>query len=357
VKRREYIDWLRGIAVVSMIEWHVIDAWSLREGRDGAVWTLIRMIGGLAAPLFLFLAGVAVPMAIAAYERRGRSHAQAAWDVQKRGWQVFLIAHLFRVQSFLLNPNGKWWSLFKPDILNILGLGLVGTSFLTGRATSRSRRIWFLLVPALAILALTPFSRGWWWPTLLPPRLEAYIRPVGNFGVFTLFPWVAYVPIGAFIGSLIAEAKSEQDEVRLLKALAVAGAIFVIPGTAASWIGPVAKAWSWVGHSIVVLNTSAYMMLGLAASWWLVKHQPQRAVAPLLLLGRTSLFVYWVHVEIAYGVVSYPLHSALTLPWSIFGFVAVLGVMCLAAGWWASRPGGPWIPDRLRAADPLGHHS
>jgi len=357
MNRRAYIDWLRGIAVLSMIEWHVIDAWSIRDGRDGAVWTIIRMVGGFAAPLFLFLAGVAVPMAIAAYERRGRTRPQAAWAVQKRGWQVFLIAHLFRVQSFLLNPNGRWWGLFKPDILNILGLGLAGTSFLSGRATSPSRRIWFLLVPALAILVLTPFSRGWWWPTLLAPRLEAYIRPAANLGVFSLFPWVAYVPIGAFIGSLIAEAKTELDEVRLLKTLAIIGAFVVIPGTAASWIGPVEKAWSWLGHPIVVLNTSAYMVLGLAASWWLVKRQPERAVAPLLLLGRTSLFVYWVHVEIAYGVVSYPLHSALTLPWAVFGFLAVLGFMYFAASWWASRPGGPWIPERLRAEGPLGHSS
>ena len=69
--RRSYIDWLRGIAVVSMIEWHVFDAWTLHSARDNAAWPVIKVVGGFAAPLFLFLAGVAVPMAIAAYERRG----------------------------------------------------------------------------------------------------------------------------------------------------------------------------------------------------------------------------------------------------------------------------------------------
>jgi len=45
-----------------------------------------------------------------------------------------------------------------------------------------------------------------------------------------------------------------------------------------------------------------------------------------------------VHVEIAYGVVSYPLHYALPLAWSAVGFVAVLLVMHRAASWWAGRP-------------------
>ena len=61
----------------------------------------------MAAPLFLFLAGVSVPFAIGAHVGRGADRRRAAWLVQRRGWQVFGLAHLFRLQSFLLNPNGR----------------------------------------------------------------------------------------------------------------------------------------------------------------------------------------------------------------------------------------------------------
>jgi hypothetical protein len=37
--------------------------------------------------------------------------------------------------------------------------------------------------------------------------------------------------------------------------------------------------------------------------------------------GRASLFVYWIHVEMAYGVLSYPLHRRLSLEQAIVGFV------------------------------------
>lgn len=345
--RRSYIDWLRGVAVVSMIEWHVFDAWTLHSARDNAAWPVIKVVGGFAAPLFLFLAGVAVPMAITAYERRGLTRQQAAWKVQTRGWQVFFLAHLFRFQSFLFNPNAKWSGLLKPDILNILGLGLAGTSFLMGRATTAAKRRAWLLLPALAIVALTPLSRLWWWPTLLHPRLEAYIRP-SNFGVFPLFPWIAYVPLGAYIGALLLDAGTDEAERKTLVRLFTAGAAATAVGTAVSLTAPLVGVAVWTDHAAVFAIKSGCMMMALGAARWLTSLQPASVLEPMLLLGRTSLFVYWVHVEIAYGVVSYPLHYALPLAWSAAGFGVVLLVMYRAAGWWANRPKTVWIPKQLR---------
>lgn len=347
--RRAYVDWLRGIAVLSMIEWHVIDAWSIQHSRDGVAWAVIRTVGGFAAPLFLFLAGLAVPFAIRARQSRGADAAQAAWLVQKRGWQIFGLAHLFRFQSFLFNPNARWPGLLKPDILNILGLGLAGTAWLVARATTAKRRLWWLLLPTVAVIALTPLSRHWWWPTLLHPRLESYIRPVGNLGVFSLFPWVAFVPAGAFIGALLAEARGDADERRLLRQLAMFGAAAVTTGVWANWLGPVAHVEFWTAHASVFLIKTGAMMIALGVSWWCVGAQPVGVVEPVLLFGRVSLFVYWVHVELAYGVISYPLHYALPLAWSVPAFVLVTCVMYIAAGWWAKRPAGPWIPRELAA--------
>ena len=74
--------------------------------------------------------------------------------------------------------------------------------------------------------------------------------------------------------------------------------------------------------------------------------------APLesaLLFGQTSLFVYWVHVEIAYGVFSYPIQHLLPLPWSLAAFVALTLLMLGAAVLWSRRGRGDWIPRHLVA--------
>ena len=341
--RRVYIDWLRGVAVLCMIEWHVLDAWSLRAGRDTPAWMVVQTIGGFAAPLFLFLAGVAVPLAIAAHERRGATVRDAAWSLQKRGWQVFGIAILFKLQSFLLNPNAEWLYLFKPDILNILGLGLAATAWGSGRVLGSKRRYWWLLAAAVTVVILTPLSKSWWWPTLLPPRLEAYIRPVGTLGVFSLFPWLAYVPFGGFIGALLKDAQDDaRERALLLKIAAVAGAVVVAGVAARAWLLPYPD----------VLRTSitaAAMAAALLVSRWVVGVQPAILTAPAVLMGQTSLFVYLVHIELAYGVWSLPLHSALPLPWSLAGFAAMVVAMYYAARWWKARPAKTsWIPERLQ---------
>jgi hypothetical protein len=44
------------------------------------------------------------------------------------------------------------------------------------------------------------------------------------------------------------------------------------------------------------------------------------AWSPMLEFGRSSLFVYWIHVELAYGIFSYPLHRKLPVWWSLVAF-------------------------------------
>jgi uncharacterized membrane protein len=353
--RRAYVDWLRGVAVISMIEWHVLDAWTSTAVRGSTIWLTIQIIGGFAAPLFLFLAGVAVPFAIQAQISKGADPRRAAWLVQRRGWQVFGIAHLFRLQSFLFNPNGKWSGILRPDILNILGLGLAGTSWLVGRGGAPRRRFWWLIAPAVAIVVLTPMAPHWWWPTLLAhihPRLEAYIRPVNGLGVFTLFPWVAFVPFGAFIGLLMAESADDAAAARLHRWFAIAGIIVAAIGFGIGTI-EVPRIAFWTKPWSMFLAQAGLMTAALSGARAFMKLSTSGALAamaaPIIRFGRTSLFVYWVHVELAYGFLSYPLHYALPLPWSMAGLGVMFVVMYYAAGWWESRPERPWIPDQLRA--------
>ena len=88
--------------------------------------------------------------------------------------------------------------------------------------------------------------------------------------------------------------------------------------------------------------------MALGVAWLIVRAQPAALAEPVLVLGRTSLFVYFAHVELAYGVFSYPLHGALPVRWSFTGFVLVTIAMHFAGRWWDKRPPAPWIPAELR---------
>src|SRR5690606_22252685 len=194
------IDWLRGVAVTCMVIWHVTDAWHTPADRDSAGFAAVIFVGGWAAPMFVFLAGLSLVLAAGKHLERGASRVEAASRLRRRGWQIFILAHVFRLQSFLLDPYATWDSIFKADILNVLGLGIVAAGWAWQRADSGTRRVLFLLVPALVIgLVLTPWAPLWQWPSHLPARLEGYVRISGDNAVFSLFPAVGYVLAGAFV--------------------------------------------------------------------------------------------------------------------------------------------------------------
>ena len=61
------------------------------------------VLGGFGAPLFLFLAGVAIVLSAESKYRRTADFAGSWRAAQKRGWQSSRLAFLFRLQSYVLS--------------------------------------------------------------------------------------------------------------------------------------------------------------------------------------------------------------------------------------------------------------
>jgi uncharacterized membrane protein len=345
------IDWLRGVAVACMVLWHVTDSWHTAAGRDTAGFGAVVFFGGWAAPMFVFLAGLSLTLAAGRHLEEGASRAEAARRLRRRGWQIFLFAHLFRLQSFLLDSHARWDSLFKADILNVLGLGIVVAGWAWQRADTGGRRLLYLLAPALVVgLVLTPWAPLWAWPGHLPDRLEGYVRVSGDNAVFSLFPAVGYVFAGAYVGGG-----------RLMKDLRTAnvgglfstGGMLVVgpflwgwlplPAPVDEWTGAFAVATFRVGVMLILLGLASRMLRDGIGPW-----------QPVVTLGQASLFAYWIHVEPVYGVFSRPLHGALGLGGALAGFAAVLVTTWAFSVWWLKAgPGRPWIPVHMVAPGPF----
>ena len=76
------------------------------------------------------------------------------------------------------------------------------------------------------------------------------------------------------------------------------------------------------------------MIAGVAAAYvWEQRPGAGTRWSPLQTLGRSSLFVYWIHVELVYGLISLPLHHAFSLPgaWLALAAFSALMVACAAA--------------------------
>ncbi|MGH9145082.1 MAG: heparan-alpha-glucosaminide N-acetyltransferase domain-containing protein, partial [Vicinamibacterales bacterium] len=161
--RRNYLDWMRGLAVLIMIEAHVVDAWTRAADRTGVGFRNAIILGGFGAPLFLFLAGVAVVLGAASRQRRLGSAELAAAATRRRGWEIFGLAFLFRLQAYVLSPGATLRGILKVDILNNMGPSIVAAATIWQYAGTRLNRGFAFAAVTIVLGMATPLVRvgGW----------------------------------------------------------------------------------------------------------------------------------------------------------------------------------------------------
>lgn len=310
-----------------MVMAHVTDAWTREADRHDDRFFLTVFVNGLAAPAFLLLAGVALAMAAESRARR-MGEVEAARSVHIRGWQVFGLALLFRLQAQLLGW-GALVNLLKVDILNVMGLAMVGAAWIWRFAGSRTARVWIYALATAAFTMLTPVVREAAWIGVLPDPIEAYLRPQPNRSTFTLFPWAGFLMAGALAGELLEAARTPSQERVMHLGLAIAALVGVAGGYAASFLPTIyanSTFWSssptffFIRLGIVVATIPLAWLIGLA---W----------GPLVTMGRSSLFVYWIHVEMVYGGPALPLKRY--LPWeaAMLATAALVGLLYAIVLW------------------------
>jgi uncharacterized membrane protein len=348
-KRIAYIDWVRGFACVMMFQTHCYDSWLGGEAREGRFIKLSQLGGTLPAPLFLFLAGVSCALVTDKLRRKGVGADEIARKTILRGVQVFLLAMLFRVQEFLLGlPHAPWTDLLRVDILNVIGLSLVMAALacriaaVGGRHDVRSLRrksIGISVAVATAIAVITPQLWTTWQPHWRAWWLESYINGVHTFGtpqpwLFPLFPWAAFTFAGLVAGFLL-----QSDWVRRKESLAMilAGAGGVALIALGIWFDArplqlyaVHDFWH-TSPNFFLVRTGVVMVILFAGHAWCRWGAGQWGFSPLIELGKSSLLVYWVHIEFVYGGLSILPKRGVGIAAATGGLLAIFITMTMLA--------------------------
>jgi uncharacterized membrane protein len=187
-------DWLRGLAVLLMIQCHALVL--LKPPlRMSAFYRWLDFVDGLVAPAFIFAAG----FSLALVQVRGATGGARATRVMKtlrRISEVLLVASLLNSMWFPVRQEPKW--LLRIDILHCIGLALlVALPLLALLATRPNLLRWVCLALAIVVFALAP---------LVEPVRGPWARLLNHHtgSVFPLFPWAGYVYLGASVGVVAA---------------------------------------------------------------------------------------------------------------------------------------------------------
>ena len=345
-----------------MVGAHVNDAWTRLDDRGRTLYMYTVFIAGLAAPLFLFLAGLTIAMAASARAEKV-GHRAASQQALKRGLQIFALAFLFRLQSQLLGW-GAFINFLKVDILNVMGIAMIAAAVLWSLSSHRVIRIVLFAIATGVVAMTTPLVREAGILAALPDAIEAYIRPLAGRTTFALFPWAAFVFAGAIAGELVFAAKSDARERLMQAGLLVSGLGAIVVAYAASFrpsIYPVANFWTSSPTFFFIRLGICTAMVPIARAvdvfhafarrtYSLAPDVPGRVIATL---GRSSLFVYWIHVEMAYGGLARPLKRALPLEISLIATVALLALLYKIVQWKDRKMAGRELTGAWRLFAPV----
>ncbi len=326
-----------------MVLAHVVDAWTRDPDRDRTAFYWATFLGGLAAPAFLFLAGLGSALSGASQQARGVPRHEVRAVLVRRGLGIFGLAFAFRLQAFLLGL-GSPIDLLKVDVLNVMGPSLMLAALLWGVVDGARGRMGLAALATVALAMVAPLARTGGWVDALPVPLQWYVRPTPGHTNFTLLPWAAFVCAGLGVGTALGVARDPRSERRLhltLAVMGVAGAAVAYWASLQPTIYPPGRSTFW-GAS----PTFFFVRLGLVTAllplcWSARAVMPARLGAGLAALGAASLFVYWVHVELVYGGVAVLVKRRIPFELALVGTGVVCYGMARLVPWaraWVQTP-------------------
>jgi uncharacterized membrane protein len=351
--RLDAIDWLRGLAVVLMIQTHLYDAWVKPAAKASYAYGLTRFWGGVPARLFLLLVGVSMAIKFEAQIAKKVDAATMRRGAMKRGLEIFLLAYLFRLQELTLSLfGGQFIDLFRIDILNCIGASMIVIAPIVTPRNGRPRILAALLAAAV-VVALGPIIGPAHFPGWLPRPLTSYLGGERPMAWFPLFPFAAWPLVGVAVGHYWVRASRRGERSQALAYLlsAIAGMAMIYGVNLIRKINP--HIIHYPSDLVQQMGPGSFVyrlgMLGpMALLGYVVTRVVGRRFSVMRQLGRTSLLVYWIHVDLCYGLVSGRLHGRLSMAWATVGFVLMTALM-LAVSIWKTRHYPAWRQRRQRA--------
>ncbi len=315
--RYEWIDLLRGAAVVGMVWTHAANTFldaSLQATRGYAEMSYYH---GLVAPTFFWLAGYMRGLSAARPgPRKPAGHTiRRLLMILATGYLLhlpWLVAVHWQINADVLRV------LLQSDVLQCLAVSCL-LLLVVERALPRALAAWVAAALGIAVVLVTPTMAET--ATGIIP-LDAYLSKQ-NGSLFPLFPWAAFACAGFVVG----ETRSMGWALGFAAALAAFGLPWV-PGHSSTF-SFFFERLGWVTMIAVLVKKGCSYLLN------------RNAALPrwLLLAGRNSLVVYVAHLVLIYAT---PFCGGRTLeqylgptqpPWVVAGFFVCLLLASLLPAW------------------------
>ncbi|MHB1050426.1 MAG: heparan-alpha-glucosaminide N-acetyltransferase domain-containing protein [Bacteroidota bacterium] len=345
-QRYLFIDLLRFIAVLFMIQGHTFDATLDFSVRHSALFTAHDFFHGFIAPLFLFASGVA--FGISTF-KKWEDHKVLTRKVYKRiGRFVSLLIigyalHLpfFSLQKIVTEATpAEIASLLQVDALHCIAITLLILQIAVLVLKTEKRFVLFTALLALVIVFAAPLVWSVSLREKVPLWFLSYLNAENN-SWFPVFPWSGFLLVGVIFSWFFINAKEHHHAVVLMRNIAIAGiAAFIIPLLLIDvpfGVYPVHDVWK--ANPLIVFARLGFVAMATAGVFY-AEHSLKIRSTTAQIMGRESLFIYILHLVILYGSVlnrglQQTITAGLTVLQSSLVFLLIAGISALCAfGWY-----------------------
>ena len=309
-----------------MIQCHAFNSFTRMDLRESSGYVLSQFIGGMAAPLFMFMAGMTFGFQMEGLQARIASRTQRWWTALRRAGYVLGLAYAFRLTNWVGSlPNANLEELLKVDILNCMGFALA--VFAAAALFDSEQRVRYALLGAVVVSALAPVVSaldwsGWW----LPAR--DYLVPSPSRGRFPFFPCGSYIGFGLAAGAIVRRTATEHmDRLMQWAVLLGFGLIFGAQYFANLPYSVYSHSDFWRNSPALILIRVGIALVLLAGAYLWTEYCSKRGWSWVENFGKTSLLVYWVHVMLVYGALTNPIRRALTVSQAALATIMVILLM------------------------------
>ena len=197
-----HIDALRGVAILMMLQGHFIYTLLQDADRMGPLYDFWKFCRGLTAPVFFTTSGVILVYLLIRKKEvvyRKFRMKKAFW----RGLELLMWGYILRFNIWPFLYYGRVYKEFwKVDVLQCIGVGLFLIAlgyFLVSKLPDTAYRI-LLPLAAIAVFLFHPLYSAYDYSAWPPAIRNYFTREYGS--VFSVLPFVGYVFVGGFLGSL-----------------------------------------------------------------------------------------------------------------------------------------------------------
>lgn len=336
-----FIDLMRALAVILMVQGHTIDTFLADNYRtyDSVFFSAWFTIRGFTAPIFMFSSGVAFTYLFRLVNLPFDQNKRV-----KKGVKRFLILILtgyllrypsHRVVEFSEVSNDQWLTFFTVDALHLIGFGILLVLILAFIAEKfKLSDLLVFGIGAAFFFLMWNVTENINWANYLPIPFAAWLY-AGTLSLFPIFPWSGYVLVGAILGSYLAKNPGIYLQKKFSAGLMLTGLGFGVASLIVIFIQ--AKAFGYKYYItdnifVVLMRLSGIFILNGFMS--IIAVYIKRIPEIIKLVGQYTLLIYAIHIIILYGSAWIPgfgmfWPKTLNLTESILAAIALIILMFL----------------------------